>query len=84
MHRRLQIGLFLEVIDHALDHGFEIALRLEPDEFSDLLDVRAATAHVLAARCIGFLVRATLKDIVCCLRMLPDPPKDRLADMLDF
>jgi hypothetical protein len=33
-----------------LDHGFEIMLRLEPDEFSYLLDVRAAPAHVLEAQ----------------------------------
>ena len=87
MHRRLQIGLLLEVIDDTLDHGFQIMLRLEPDEFSDLLDVRAAPAHVLEARSIGFLIgneldrgRAarhfTVSPFLACCKSL----KSRLSD----
>ena len=50
--------LFLEIVDHALDHGFEIVLRFEPDELADLPDIRAAPAHVLKAGARNYTSRS--------------------------
>ena len=52
--------LLLEVIDHALDHGLQIVLRLEPDELSNLFDIRAAPAHILEAGAIRLLISNVL------------------------
>ena len=52
--------LLLEEIDDALDHGFQIVLRLEPDEIPDLFEVPARYAHVLERRAIRFLIRDVL------------------------
>ena len=43
MHSRLRYRLFFEVINDALDRGFEIVLWLESDELSDLPDIRASS-----------------------------------------
>jgi hypothetical protein len=43
----VSVALLLEVINHALDRGFEVLPGFESHEFSDLFDIRTAPAHVL-------------------------------------
>lgn len=45
-----------EIVDHALDHFFQVMLGFKTDELANLLDVWAAPAHVLEARAIGLLI----------------------------